>query len=143
MFIPILASILLIIYVSINVIRIVLNNCRAQNFFQAKSPQLPVIPNPNIITGNMNEVTWNMKNCYRIDDLHNKYGKNFGFYVAAQPWLSTKDIDLIKRIEIDEAYKHLDRVNFGIPIDQFNDSIFQVNGDEWRQVRRAIAPTLT
>lgn len=143
MLIPILASILSLIYVSINVIKVILHNCRAQNFFQTKSPQLPVIPNPSIITGNINDVTWRMKNCDRIDELHDQYGKNFGFYVCGQPWLSTKDIDLIKKIELDEAHKHLDRAFIGFPVEEFNTSIFQVNGDEWRRVRRAIAPTMT
>lgn len=143
MYIPILASVLLVIYLSINITKVILHNWRAQKFFQTKSPQLPVVPNANIISGHMRDVTYRMKNCYRIDNLHRKYGRNFGFYVAGSPWLSTKDIDLIKKIEIDEAYKHLDRHVFGFPFDEFNTSIFQLNGDEWRQVRRAIAPTLT
>lgn len=84
-----------------------------------------------------------MKNFDTIDQWHNKLGKTFGYYIAHDPFVSTKDIDLIKKIEIDDANKHLDRLYFGFPSHEFSTSIFQVNGNEWRTVRKAIAATLT
>lgn len=60
-----------------------------------------------------------------------------------QPWVPTKDIDLIKRIEIDEAHKHTDRAKAPWLIHEFNHSLMHMDGYEWRQVRQAIAPTMT
>lgn len=143
MFLAILAAVLAVVYLSIGLIRVALRNYRAHNFFRIKSPKLPVVPNPNIFYGNVFETTYRNKNYLKIDEFHKKYGNTFGFYMCHQPWVATKDLDLIKRIQIDHAYKHLDRTVIGMPFDEFNNSIFQVNGDEWRQVRRAIAPTMT
>lgn len=143
MFILILALVLSIVYFSVNVIRVILHNHEAHKFFQIRSPKLPILSKPNIFYGNINQTTWNKKNFDLIDKLHNKLGKTFAYYYRSQPWVSTKDIDLIKRIQLDEASKHLDRAVIGFPTHELNTSIFQVNGDEWRQVRRAIAATMT
>lgn len=102
-----------------------------------------MVSEPNIFIGNLHHTLYDMKNYLVLDRLHNKLGKTYGYYFSEQPWVSTKDIDLIKRIEVDEAHKHLDRINLGIPTPEFNNSIFQINGNEWRKVRRALAPTLT
>lgn len=143
MFILTLALVLLVVYLSVNVTKVILHNHRAHKFFQTRSPELPILSEPNIFFGNINQTTWNKKNCDLIDKWHKKFGKTYGYYYRSQPWVSTKDIDLLKRIEIDEASKHLDRAIIGFPTHELNTSIFQVNGDEWRQVRRAIAPTMT
>lgn len=139
----ILALVLSVVYFTVQVIKVIIHNRRAHKFFQTKTPKLPIVPDPNIFVGNINQTVWNMKNCEFIDKWHNELGVTYGFYFRSQPWVSTKDIDLIKRIEVDEAHKHLDRTFVGNPIHEFNTSIFQINGDKWRRVRRAIAPTLT
>lgn len=143
MFLAILAAVLALVYLSIGLLRVFLRNYRAHNFFKTKASKLPVVPNPNIFIGNVLQTTYQDKNYLKIDALHKKYGKTFGFYMCHQPWVATKDLDLLKRTQIDHAYKHLDRTVIGMPFDEFKNSIFQVNGDEWRQVRRAIAPTMT
>lgn len=143
MFILTLSLILLGVYSSINVVKLIIHNHRAQKYFQTKSPKLPVVSNPSIFIGNTFQVTWNVKNCETVEAWHRKLGQTFGFYIIDEPWVSTKDLDLIKRIEIDEAHKHLDRIRIGFPIAEFDKSIFQINGHEWHRVRRAIAPTLT
>lgn len=143
MFILVLTVILLVAYLLVNVGNVIVQNRRAHKFFQTRSPGLPIIPKPNILFGNIDQTTWSMKNFELIDRWHEKLGKTFGFYFMSQPWVSTKDIDLIKRIELDDAHKHLDRAFLGFPLHAFNTSIFQVNGDAWRQVRRAISPSLT
>lgn len=88
----------------------------------------------------MYQVTQQQKNWKIITNLHEQYGPTFGFYMCNQPWVSTKDLDLIKLIEIDRAQKHLDRLQYGGVSKEFNDSIFQVNGSDWRRVRRAVSP---
>lgn len=82
------------------------------------------------------------KNWKIIEDLHEKYGPTFGYYMVDQPWVSTKDLDLIKLIEVDAAHKHINRAFYGLPFHEFNHSVFQIDDDRWRQVRRVISPAL-
>lgn len=143
MLIPVVAFILLVAYVSVYLANRILTCYHAQRFFQTKSPKLPIMPSPNIFLGNIHQTIWQMKNCHIIDRWHDKLGKTFGQYVANKPLVSTKDIDLLKKILIDDSNKHLDRLSFDFPSHEFSTSIFQLNGNEWRSVRRVIAPTVT
>lgn len=142
MYILVLALVLLALYLSLNVIHVVVNNYQKHKFFQIKSPRLPVVPKPNILVGNVGQTTWNMKNCVLIDKWHNRLGRTFGFYFMAQPWVSTTDIDLIKKIQIDDASKHLNRSVMDIPCKEFGDSLVQNLEHEWRPVRRALGAAL-
>lgn len=134
---------LTVVYLSLNFGLIWMRNKRAHQFFAAKAPSLPVLPKPSTFSGHLFQVTHPDKNWQIITELHEKYGPTFGFYMCEQPWVSTKDIDLIKYIEVEQANKHINRSKFGLPFDEFNNSIFQVDDDEWRKVRRAISPALT
>lgn len=132
-----------LIYAIVNVVFICLRNYKAQQFFAIKAPKLPVLPSPNIFFGHIYQVTQQEKNWRTITKLHERYGTTFGFYMCNQPWVSTKDLDLIKLIEVDQARKHINRSKFGLPFKDFNNSIFQVDDDDWRTVRRALSPALT
>lgn len=132
-----------LVYLLVNVLLVLIRNKKAHKFFQTNSPNLPVLPNPNIFHGHMLYTTRPDKNWKIITDHHEKYGPTFGFYFCDQPWICTKDIDLLKLIEIDKANKHINRSKFGLPFTEFNNSIFQVDDDDWRRVRRAISPALT
>lgn len=140
--IAILVIVPLGIYVIFNVFYIILRNYKAHQFFRLKSPQVPCLPSPNIFYGHIKEVTWLEKNWRKIDELHQKHGVSFGFYMCNQPWVSTKDLDLLKLIEVDKAHRHINRSKFGMPTREFNNSIFQVDDDDWRRIRRAISPAL-
>lgn len=131
------------VYFLSRVIIVAVHNYRAHRFFKTKSPRLPVVPGPNLFLGNIDQTVWALNNCELIDRWHDELGKTFGHYVAEQPWVATKDIDLLKRIMIDDASKHLDRIFTRTPLHELNTSIAQINGDEWHRVRMAIAPTMT
>ena len=130
-------------YVVINVALVALRNLKAHQFFATQSPELPTLPNTNLFDGHMWRVTYQPKNVFIIDELHKKYGTTFGYYMCDQPWVSTKDLDLLKLIEMDKAHLHINRSKFGLPFKEFNESIFQVDDDQWRRVRRAVSPALT
>lgn len=131
------------VYTVINVAIVLLRNFKAHQFYKTKSPKLPVVPNPSIFHGHMFDITWKQKNWQILDKLHEQYGPTFGFYMCEQPWVSTKDIDLLKLIELDQPHKHINRAKLKLPLKEFNHSIFQNDDDHWRRVRRAIAPALT
>lgn len=131
------------VYLAVNVILVLLRNKKAHQFFQTKSPNLPVLPNTSIWHGHMLHTARPEKSWKIIDNLHEKYGPTFGFYFCEKPWICTKDIDLLKLIEVEKANTHINRSKFGLPFAPFNNSIFQLDDDDWRRVRRAISPALT
>lgn len=143
MFAATLFAIFCLAYVLLNVALVMMRNYKAHQFFKTYSPKLPVLPSANIFHGHMWNVTYQDKSWKIIDELHSKYGPTFGYYMCNQPWVSTKDLDLIKLIEMDRPHKHINRSKFGLPFKEFDDSIFQVDDDQWRRVRRAISPALT
>lgn len=132
-----------LIYLLVNVASVAIRNYRAHQFFKTKSPDLPVIPDPNLFTGHLMQVIRTDKNCLIISDLHKVYGPTFGFYYCHHPWVATKDLDLLKLIEVDEAHKHTNRCHLEMPFEEFNNSIFQTNDEVWRRARRAVGPALT
>lgn len=144
MFLEILLTVLSVslAYIIFGVLHVVLRNARAHRFYKEKSPNLPVLTDTNIFNGHLYKTILAYKNCEAFDELHRQYGPTFGFYRYHVPWVATKDIDLIKKIEIDQSYKHIDRVRFDSISDDFDHSIFQVNGDPWRKVRQILAPAL-
>ena len=128
--------------ISINVLLVLWRNYNAHQFFKTKTPSLPTLPNPSIFHGHLLNVMTD-KSVEYFDKLHAKYGSTFGGYMCEKPWVATKDLDLIKLIQLDQPNKHLIRGQFGIPVKEFNHSIFQINDDEWRQIRRIVSPTMT
>lgn len=134
---------LIVTYLVINLAAVAVRNKRAHKFYETKSPTLPVLPNPHIFAGHSFKVIRSRKNWKIMENLHEKYGTSYGFYMMEQPWVATKDLDLIKLVEIDKAHKHINRAFFGLPLHEFNHSMFQIDDDQWRKVRRAISPAFT
>lgn len=143
MIIAIIAVILVSSWASIVGLKFLVRNFKAHRFFHNKSPYLPVVPGANIFSGHALSITAPDKSWKVIEDLHEKYGPTFGFYMINHPWVATKDLDLIKLVEIDEAHKHTNRAFLGLPFTEFNNSIWHNDDETWKQVRRVIAPALT
>lgn len=137
------AALLTALYFVVILLEVIIRNHKAHKFFQTKSPELPVVPGANFFTGHALGVLAPRKNWKIIEDLHEKYGPTFGFYMMDQPWVSTKDLDLLKHILLDEGHTHTGRQLLGIPFKEFNHSIQQTNGEKWRRGRRAMSPALT
>lgn len=133
---------LAVVYCAVNVILVAYRNKEAHKFFQEKSPQLPALPRPKTFSGHLFQVCYSNKNWMIIDGLHKIYGPTFGYFICDQPVVSTKDLDLIKLVELDQAQKHINRSKFSLPFEEFEGSIFQVEDEDWHRVRRAIAPAL-
>lgn len=143
MLLLIIAVILLSVRGSITLYQVVSRNYKAHKFFKKNSPNLPVVPKPNILCGHAISVTQPDKNWKIIEDYHEQLGPTYGFYMCEQPWVATKDLDLIKLVEIDEGHIHVNRAFLGLPFTEFNVSIWHNDDDLWRQVRRVVAPALT
>lgn len=129
-------------YIIIEIVAILVRNHKAHKFFLKQSPSVPVVPHANILAGHALSITSQLKNWKIIEDLHEKYGPTFGYYMCDQPWVSTKDLDLIKLIEVDEGHKHLNRGDLMSPFHEFNNSLLQITGERWIRVRRVFAAAL-
>lgn len=137
------ALLLAVLYFVFVLLEVVVQNRKAHKFFQINSPKLPVVPNANFLTGHITSVLAPKKNWKIVEDLHEKYGPTFGYYIMNHPFVSTKDLDLIKLVEVDEGHKHIDRHHLGIPNKEFNNSVFQVTGERWRRSRRVMSSAIT
>lgn len=130
-------------YILAQFVGVFIRNQKAFKFFSSKCPHLPTVPNPSPFSGHLTRLIMTDMSWKLITQLHTKYGTNFGLYYVDQPWLATKDLDLIKLIEIDEAKKHPNRAFLGGPLKHFNESIFQIDGEDWRATRQVLAPALS
>lgn len=126
------------------VLRVAVRNYIIHKHFSKKSPNLPVLPNPNLFSGHANEVVLSGRNWQLLDRLHKKLGKTFGLYYANQPMVSTIDLDLIKTYIIDEPDSHVNRFEPNIPLKELDiDSILFSKDNQWRRIRRSVAPAFS
>lgn len=118
------------------------DNRTAHQYFKKNLPNLPVLPKPNIFKGHSNELFLSPKNWRNLDESHKKYGTTFGWYYCNKPSISTIDVDLIKKLVIDES--QFDRLNLEIPLKEFkDDNIAFARTEQWLRLRKAIAPAFT
>ena len=122
----------------------VIRNHRAHQFFRKNAPGLPVLPKPNLFLGHADRTLFAHRNYQSFGKYHEVYGKTFGFYYGRKPWASTIDLDLLKTMMIDESDDHINRALFDIPVKEIeNDCIVFVENDQWRRIRKAVAPAFT
>lgn len=119
-------------------------NYSAHQFFRKRSPNLPVVPNPGIFGGHINEITWVKRGWRQLEKYHNKLGKTYGFFYCDSPMVSTLDLDLIKTMVIDKPDDHLNRFKANTPMEEMeNDCLLTSDVEQWRRLRNAIAPAFT
>lgn len=119
-------------------------NHSAHQFFKKLSPNLPVVPNPGIFGGHINEISWVKRSWRQLEKYHNKLGKTYGFFYCDTPVVSTLDLDLVKAMVIDKPDDHLNRFKSNTPIEELEyDCLLTSDVDQWRRLRSAIAPAFT
>lgn len=126
------------------IILTIIRNHEAHKFFKKHSPNLPVAPGLDIFGGHSLSVIWVKKNWKKAIDLHKKYGKIVGLFYCDKPAVLTTDLDLVKTIVLDNPNDHNDRMSANTPVEEVEkDSIMTCTGDQWRRIRRAVAPAFT
>lgn len=75
--------------------------------------------------------------------MHEKYGKNVGIYLGGDPYLMTKDLDLIQQVFVARSRTFYDRMNFYLNIDPVPDNLICQRGDRWRYMRKLLTPAFT
>lgn len=112
--------------------------------FKQNARGIQLIPFSWLPCGNFYEIFFDWKILSKLGDWHKKYGKTFGWMFGSQPVVFSTDLDLIKTMVIDESVSHINRIKFLTPLDEYeHDNISLANGDQWRRIRRAIAPVFT
>lgn len=134
---------LLIVYFSLNVYQVAKRNQKAHQFFKLYAPDLPALDNPKLFSGHLHEIVGHKKGWKIVDELHKKLGPSFGHFMCEQPWIATKDLDLLKKVHIDGGQVHINKSFLGIPYDEFCNSVLQLRDQDWRRARQAVSISLT
>lgn len=135
---------MLVSFVVYQVIFTIKRNWIAQRTFRSKLPNLPMLPNTSVFSGNSYDLYYPLKNWKLFDEAHKKYGTTFGWFLCGQPAVSTYDLDLIRKMILDEPYKNINRVEMNIPVAQVRENSIAFTRDEqWHRLRKAIAPAFT
>lgn len=117
---------------------------RAYVKYKKASNGLPILPQTYSPGGNLRQVIFEPFIVHKIEGLHRRYGKTFGWMFGSTPCASTIDLDLMKTICINEPDKHVNRINLSIPFKEIEyNCILLAEGDQWRRIRRSIAPSFT
>jgi cytochrome P450 len=104
---------------------------------------LPMIPTSEMTPDSPAIIGLTRHNCQKLLKWHQELGKTIGFTMGCRLGASTTDLDLIKTIVFDEPDSHLDRSEVSLPIVEIRESIMLAPKDEWRQLRKMIAPAFT
>ena len=111
--------------------------------FKRKSKGLPLIENASLINGHLVNFVLTRHVCDEITRQHKRLGKTFGFMFCAKRAVFSTDLDLIKKLILDEPNKNVNRPEIGWPIEEWNKTcIVQAEGKQWNRMRRAVAPAL-
>lgn len=99
-------------------------------------------PKPNFIHGNLYETR---REAYVkfAHKMHEKYGKNVGMYLGGDPYLMTKDLDLIQQVFVANSRIFFDRMNFYLNVDPVPDNLICQRGDRWRYMRKLLTPAFS
>lgn len=112
--------------------------------FKKDAEGLPVLPLGWLPGGHIHKLVLNSTNLLIQEPLHRRYGKTFGYLYNTRRIVYSIDLELIKTINLTESNKHVNRLNLSLPIKEFeSDSIAFTYDNQWRRIRRAIAPSFT
>ncbi|XP_055925097.1 cytochrome P450 3A24-like [Argiope bruennichi] len=121
---------------------------RKRSFSFLKDHGIPG-PEPNILFGNMLELlTKNPIKC--LDEWFEKYGRIVGYYLGTRPVILITDVDLLKRIQVSDFTKFMNRPNLRGPPpskepknEPFSRNLLQLRDKRWKEIRSIITPSFT
>jgi hypothetical protein len=111
--------------------------------FKKLSKGLPMFPGARLIGNHISSLPFGEKNSILMRKWHDQLGKTIGWLMGGDFCVSTIDLDLIKTFIFDEPDTHLDRKKINLPLEEFDKSLLLASKDEWRQLRKLIAPAFT
>lgn len=138
------AAITLLVTLATNIVLKTYRVHKAHKRFKKESLGLPTIPINWSPGGNIHDFVYNPSLVAKLEPLHRRLGKTFGFMFGEQASVSTIDLTLIKILNVDESSKHINRASAGVPLKEIrHDSIKFVKDEQWRRIRKPLAQSLT
>lgn len=99
-------------------------------------------PKPNFIHGHLYE-TRRQAYVKFANKMHETYGDNVGIYLGGDPYLITKDLDLIQQVFVAKSRLFYDRMDFYLNVDPVPDNLICQRGDRWRYMRKLLTPAFS
>lgn len=99
-------------------------------------------PKPHLIHGHLYE-TRRQPYVQFAHKMHEKYGKTVGVYLGGDPYLLTKDLELIQQVFVAKTRNFYDRMNFYLNVDPVPDNLICQRGDRWRYMRKLLTPAFS
>ncbi|XP_067125823.1 cytochrome P450 3A8-like isoform X1 [Centruroides vittatus] len=107
---------------------------RRMSFFQRYS--IPG-PKPNFFIGNFTEFNRNRDRC--MQDWLQQYGKIFGFYLGAKPYLVCADVEFLKFCQIKDNYNFYNKdwvlTDGGFPHHSYRNVLGILTDHKWKNIR--------
>lgn len=100
-------------------------------------------PKPHFIHGHLYDTRGSVPYVKFAHKMHEKYGKNVGIYLGGDPYLMTKDLDLIQQVFVAKSRIFYDRMNFYLNVDPVPDNLICQRGDRWRYMRKLLTPAFS
>jgi cytochrome P450 len=134
-----LAAALLAAYAAMKLLQFLFRRHRAHQTF--KRMGIPG-PRPNFIHGQLYE-TRRQAYVRFAHKMHEKFGKNVGIYLGGDPFLLTKDLELIQQVFVAKSRLFYDRMNFYLNVDPVPDNLICQRGERWRYMRKLLTPAFS
>lgn len=110
--------------------------------FKRDAKGLFVVPTKWSPVGQLVELGHEANLQIRIEAYHRKHGKTFGWLYSYHKIAYTIDLELIEAMHLKESGKLINRSKVSFPIVEVDyDCLPSARDDQWRRIRRAIAPS--
>ena len=111
---------------------------RHQTFQRMRVPG----PRPHLVSGHLYE-TRRQPYVWFAHKMHEKYGPTCGIYLGGDPYLLTKDLDLIQQVFVAKSRLFYDRMDFYLNVDPVPDNLICQRGNRWRYMRGLLTPAFS
>ncbi|XP_067125835.1 cytochrome P450 3A21-like isoform X1 [Centruroides vittatus] len=102
-------------------------------------------PKPNFFYGNLIEFIKGRDKC--IEKWLQQYGKMFGFYLGAKPYLVCNDVEFLKLCQIKDSYNFYNKdwvlPDAGFPHDEAKNMVGILTDRKWKNLRSIISTCFT
>lgn len=131
--------VLLVTYVVMHTITFVIQRRHQLSTFERM--KIPG-PKPNFISGHLYQ-SRREPYIYFAERLHENHGKNAGIFLGGDPYVVTKDLDLIQQVFVAKSRLFYDRMNFYMNVEPVPDNLICQRGDRWRYMRKLLTPAFS
>lgn len=114
--------------------------------FKKNAKGLKILPFKWSPGGHMHEFMFQRYSALLFEPLYRSFGcKTGGGMFGSTPLIATCDLELMKTVFISEANHFINRwEDIGLPIIEYEqDCIVSALGDQWRRIRKSIAPSFS